>query len=258
MLRQAPSSFQVGSARPEASTVEPSCTDIVQTRSANRRWRPSPRSRRPAGRQSGHAVGGLRPAAGEVRMDERQRQLPAGLDVEPVHHVPGERVVTRRRAGRRRCAVGPDHRPDLAEEQLVVVDRPPCAGDRGDVGRARTSDGNVARGRPTGSPSTSRSRRRTPRRGALPQPAASTRGTSCAGASQLASTAAPGPIWSSTGRGHDSAAALTRSRVRSMSRRLRFSRRKPPRGRQILMRRLSIRRNDSVTSVPPLAPGANS
>ena len=48
-----------------------------------------------------------------------------------------------------------------------------------------------------------------------------------------------------------SATALTRSRVRSMSRRLRRSRRNPPSGRQIRVKRLFPRSNDSVTSVPP-------
>ena len=36
-----------------------------------------------------------------------------------------------------------------------------------------------------------------------------------------------------------------------MSRRFRFSRRKPPSGRHTLLNRLSARRKDSVTSVPP-------
>src|SRR6516165_1748375 len=48
-----------------------------------------------------------------------------------------------------------------------------------------------------------------------------------------------------------SATTLTRSRVLSMSRWLRRSRRNPPNGRQIFVKRLSPRSNDSVTSVPP-------
>ena len=48
-----------------------------------------------------------------------------------------------------------------------------------------------------------------------------------------------------------SATTLTRSRVLSMSRWLRRSRRNPPSGRQIFVKKLSPRSNDSVTSVPP-------
>jgi hypothetical protein len=55
-----------------------------------------------------------------------------------------------------------------------------------------------------------------------------------------------------------SATDFTRSRVRSMSRWLRRSRRNPPSGRQILVKMLSPRSNDSVTSVPPSSVARNS
>ena len=55
-----------------------------------------------------------------------------------------------------------------------------------------------------------------------------------------------------------SATAFTRSRVVRMSRSFRRSRRIPPSGRQILVKRLSPRSKDSVTSVPPSGAARNS
>ena len=69
--------------------------------------------------------------------------------------------------------------------------------------------------------------------------------------------AAAGAVTTSCGYAA-SATALTRSRVRSMSRWLRRSRRKPPSGYQILVKRLSPRSYDSVTSVPSAALPRNS
>ncbi len=55
-----------------------------------------------------------------------------------------------------------------------------------------------------------------------------------------------------------SATAFTFSRVRSMSRWFRRSRRNPPRGRQTLVKKLSPRSKDSMTSVPPSSVALNS